>query len=52
MRFRGREVVYRDLGQKIFDEVAQRLEDLAAIEETSPLMGNKMSIVFAPRVAK
>lgn len=52
MRFRGREVVYRDLGQKIFDEVAQRLEDLAAIEETSPLMGNKMSIVFAPRTAK
>lgn len=49
MRFRGREVVYRDLGDQIFSQVAAMLDDLGVIEERTPLFGNKMLMTMAPR---
>lgn len=49
MQFRGREVVYRDLGEEIFKKVEGLLADVAAIEERTPLMGKRMAVTFAPK---
>lgn len=48
MRFRGREVVYKDLGKEIFDKVAEMLNDVAAVEEFSPLMSRRMAVTLVP----
>lgn len=52
MRFRGREVVYKELGDKTFAQIAAALADVAVIEETSPLMNQRMALGLAPRTAK
>jgi translation initiation factor IF-3 len=49
MRFRGREVVYRQMGIDTFDKIAQVLEEVAQIEERTPLVGRKMHMVVAPK---
>ena len=49
MRFKGREIAYIELGQKKFDEIIKRLEDLASVDERSPRMGSSIHIVFAPK---
>lgn len=51
MRFRGREVVYEDLGKQIFERVAQQLEDIASVEEVTPLAGRRMMLTLVPRSA-
>ncbi|RMD84136.1 MAG: translation initiation factor IF-3 [Candidatus Dadabacteria bacterium] len=48
MRFRGREIMYLDLGMEKFDLIAERLSDIATVEERSPRLGNQVYIVFAP----
>lgn len=49
MRFRGREVVYRDLGEVTFSQLIEQLAEVAEVEERSPLTGNRMTITFAPK---
>lgn len=49
MRFKGRESVYRELGEQVFQQVAELLQDLALIEESTPLMGQRMTMTLAPR---
>ena len=49
MRFRGREVVYRDLGLEIFDRIAESLSDVAEVEERTPLVGMRMTVTLVPR---
>ncbi len=48
MRFRGREVQYKDLGEDIFKKIAAQLEDIAGVEEFTPLMGNRMTMILVP----
>lgn len=48
MRFRGREIAYLDLGRKKFDSIAERLSDVATVDERSPTAGRMIHIVFAP----
>lgn len=49
MRFRGREVVYREIGEEIFSKIVEALEDAALVEEKTPLLGNRMIMTVAPR---
>ena len=49
MRFRGREVMYANLGDEKFNEIVERLADIAAIDERSPTGGRQMHIVLAPK---
>jgi len=49
MRFKGREAMYIDLGQKKFDEIIKRLSDVAALDERSPRFGNQIYIVLTPK---
>ena len=48
MRFRGREIVYLDLGIEKFKEIAEALQDVATIDDQSPPRGRQIHITFAP----
>lgn len=48
MRFRGREIVYLNLGMDKFKEIAAMLEDVAVIDDQSPPHGRQIHITFAP----
>jgi translation initiation factor IF-3 len=48
MRFKGREVMYLDLGREKFEQIAQRLADVGAVDERSPMTGRQIYIVFSP----
>ncbi len=49
MKFRGREVVYKQLGVQIFDQLSQALADVAVVEDLSPLLGNRMTMTLVPK---
>lgn len=51
MQFRGRETSYKELGDAVFRDLASNLQDVAIIEETTPLLGRKMTMTIAPRSA-
>jgi translation initiation factor IF-3 len=48
MRFKGREIAYVSLGIEMFNQIAERLKDIAAVDEKSPPEGKQMHIVFSP----
>jgi translation initiation factor IF-3 len=49
--FRGREVVHRDIGFKIIDEVLERVADACVIEKSASIEGRDMHAIIAPRPA-
>lgn len=49
MRFKGREVVYQELGKAIFQQIVEQLSDVAVVDEAPPMQGPKMILVFAPK---
>lgn len=46
--FRGREMLYINLGEKVIREFCTRLDDISMIESTPKLLGRSMSTVIAP----
>ena len=48
MRFKGREAMYLDLGREKFDQIIDRLKDVATVDERSPISGRQIFITFAP----
>lgn len=48
MRFKGREAMYIDLGKAKFDQIIERLADVAVVDERSPAAGRQIHITFAP----
>lgn len=48
MRFRGREIVYLDLGWEKLNEVQEHLKDIAEVDDKSPPKGRQIFITFAP----
>jgi len=52
MRFKGREAMYIDLGVEKFNEVAERLKDIAIVDDRSPAFGRQIHIIFAPLKGK
>lgn len=49
MKFKGREVMYVKLGIEKFNEIAEKLSDVAVVDEKSPGYGSNIFIVFAPK---
>ncbi len=49
MRFRGREVMYTELGIEKFNEIIESLADIATVDERSPERGRQIYIVLAPQ---
>ena len=48
MRFKGREIMYVDLGVKKFDEIIGLLADCSIVDERSPAQGRQLHITLAP----
>ena len=48
MRFRGREIAHLDQGRERLLAIAERLKDLAAIDDQSRSPGRQIHIVLAP----
>lgn len=48
MRFKGREAMHVKLGGEKFDQIIERLSDVASIDERSPISGNFIFVTFAP----
>lgn len=46
--FRGREVTHPELGKKILDDIAERVDDYATIENYPRLDGRNMTMVLGP----
>ena len=49
MLFRGREIVYVDLGMKILDRVLEALQDEAVVEQKPKMEGRNLVMVLAPK---
>jgi translation initiation factor IF-3 len=49
MLFRGREIVYVDLGMKILDRVLEELQDEAVVEQKPRMEGRNLVMVLAPK---
>jgi translation initiation factor IF-3 len=49
MRFKGRESMYENLGNEIFEQIIVRLQEVAQVDERTKLIGQKMMLVFAPK---
>jgi translation initiation factor IF-3 len=49
MMFRGREIVYTDIGRKIMEYVRQQLEDLAVFDQEPRLEGKNMIMIVSPK---
>lgn len=49
MRFKGRESVYKELGEQVFKQIAEILGDIAAVEEFTPLLGQRMTMTIGPK---
>lgn len=49
IRFRGREIVYQQLGRDMLQRMEADLVDHAIIEQTAKLEGKQLSIVVAPK---
>ncbi|HOP35250.1 MAG TPA: translation initiation factor IF-3 [Syntrophales bacterium] len=49
MLFRGREIVYADLGRKLMEQVRAQVEELGQVEQEPKLEGRHMTMVIAPK---
>jgi translation initiation factor IF-3 len=49
MMFRGREIVHKDLGKKVFDRIIEEYEEIANVEQFARMEGNRMIMILAPK---
>jgi translation initiation factor IF-3 len=49
MFFRGRQMLHRDQGYTILEEITQSMEDLAKIERPSKMSGRRMTLLLVPK---
>lgn len=48
LRFRGREVVHKELGEKILLDIAETLTGITEVEQAPTFAGREMTLVVAP----
>lgn len=49
LRFRGREVVHKELGEKILLSIIESLSEKAEVEQVPTFAGKEMTLVVAPK---
>ena len=52
LRFRGREVVHKELGEKILLSIADTMSGTTDVEQTPTFAGREMTLVLAPTKVK
>lgn len=50
VRFRGRAITHKDLGQKVLERMAEAVKDLANVESRPKMDGRSMFMMLAPKV--
>lgn len=49
MMFRGREIVHKFIGQKVFDRITNEFSEIANVEQLARMEGYRMIMVLAPK---
>ncbi len=52
LRFRGREMMHQDIGQKLLERIEQDLNEYGVVEQRPKLEGRQMVMVIAPKSKK
>ena len=52
IRFRGRAITHKEIGQRVLDRFAEACKELATIEQRPKMEGRSMFLVLAPTVEK
>ncbi|WAA10188.1 translation initiation factor IF-3 [Fervidibacillus albus] len=52
LRFKGRAITHKEIGQKVLDRLAQECADIAQIESKPKMDGRSMFLVLAPKTDK
>ncbi len=47
--FRGRQLLHREQGYEILEQISKSLEDIAKVEQSSKLTGRRLSIMLVPK---
>ena len=47
--FRGRQMLHKDHGYDLLDQMAEHLQELAKIERPSQMSGRRMTMMLVPR---
>ena len=50
--FRGREIVYKDIGRNLIERLIDELEEVGFLENRSKMEGNNLVAIFAPKKDK
>ncbi len=48
MRFFGRMMAYKDRGREVMEDVAKKMEDVAAVDQLPQMEGREMSMILRP----
>lgn len=49
IRFRGREMAHKDIGEHVLERLTKDLNELASVEQSAKREGRQMFMVFAPK---
>jgi len=49
IRFKGRAITHKEIGQKVLDRLAEETADLATVEQKPKMDGHSMFLVLAPK---
>ncbi|MCU9614166.1 translation initiation factor IF-3 [Caldibacillus lycopersici] len=52
IRFKGRAITHKEIGQKVLDRLSAECEDLATVESKPKMDGRSMFLVLAPKIEK
>ena len=52
IRFKGRAITHKEIGQEVLNRLAQETEDVATIEQKAKMDGRSMSLMLAPKKEK
>ncbi|PAC35429.1 translation initiation factor IF-3 [Caldifermentibacillus hisashii] len=52
LRFKGRAITHKEIGQKVLDRLASECSDIAVIESKPKMEGRSMFLVLAPKIEK
>jgi translation initiation factor IF-3 len=52
IRFKGRAITHKEIGQRVLDRLASELTDIATIESHPKMDGRSMFLMLAPKADK
>lgn len=52
IRFKGRAITHKEIGQKVLDRLAEETKDVASVEQQAKMDGRSMFLVLAPKNEK